>query len=66
MDDKDIEVYKEWYRKCGRLQGKVDIANLCLTVLGDREPVLCQKQLINILKKDKTWASKCEGVKMRG
>lgn len=37
-----------------------------LTVLGDREPVLCQKQLINILKKDKTCASKCEGVKMRG
>lgn len=55
MYDKDIEVYKELYMQCGRLQGKVDIANVCLTVLGDGEPVLCQKQLINILKKDKSW-----------
>lgn len=55
LGDKNMEVYEELYRQCGRLQGKVNIANLCLTVLGGRELIWCQKQLINVLKKDKTW-----------
>lgn len=61
-----MEVYEELYRQCGRLQGKVNIANLCLTVLGGQGADLVSKGVNKCIKEGQNLGSKCEGVKMRG
>lgn len=66
LGDKDMEVYEELYRQCGRLQGKVNIANLCLTVLGGQGADLVSKAVNKCIKEGQNLGSKCEGVKMRG
>lgn len=65
LGNKDMIVYEELYRQCGRLQGKVNIANLCLTVLGGQRADLVSKAVNKCIKEGQNFGSKCEGVKIR-
>lgn len=58
LGDKDMEVYEELYRQCGRLQGKVNIANLCLTVLGGQGADLVSKAVNKCIKEGQNLGSK--------
>lgn len=66
LGDKDMEMFEELYRQCGRLQGKVNIANLCLTVLGGQGADLVSKAVNKCIKEGCNLGSKGEGVKAKG
>ena len=66
LGDKDMEMYEELYRQCGRLQGKVNMANLCLTVLGGQGADIVSKAVNKCIKEGYNLGPKREGMKAKG
>jgi hypothetical protein len=64
LGDKDMEMHEELYRQCGRLQGKVNIANLCLTVLGGQGADIVSKAANKCIKEGNL-GPKSEGMKAK-
>lgn len=50
MNHKELEVYEKLNRQCRRLQGKINMANLCLTVLGGKGAEVLSKAVNKCIK----------------
>lgn len=68
LGNKDMEVYEELYRQCGRLQGKVNSEYCKFMSYSSRGQGadLVSKVVNKCIKEGQNLGSKCKGVKMRG
>ena len=57
LDDDDMDMYEELYRQCSRMQGKINMGNLCLTVLGGKGADTVTKAINKCLKEVGTGTS---------
>ena len=55
-----MDLFEELYRQCGRMQGKINMANLCLTVLGGKGANMVTKAINKCLKEGGSTESKNE------
>ena len=49
----EMDLFEKLYRQCGRMQGKINMANMCLTVLGGKGADMVTKAINNCLKEQK-------------
>lgn len=54
VNHEDMDVYEELYRQCSRMQGKINMGNLCLTVLGGKGAGTVTKAINKCLKESGT------------
>ena len=65
VNHKDAEVHEELYRQCGRMQGKINLSNLCLTVLGGQGADIVSKAVNKCVKESKSF-DKADDSKAKG
>ena len=65
VNHKDAEVHEELYRQCGRMQGKINLSNLCLTVLGGQGADIVSKAVNKCVKESKSF-DKADDSKSKG
>ena len=65
VNHKDAEVHEELYRQCCRMQGKINLSNLCLTVLGGQGADIVSKAVNKCVKESKSF-DKADDSKSKG